>query len=156
MALPYRTTGSLRPVALLTRLSAVKLLVFCTLNSMADRVGEPLCSSVTLWRRPPCQTTHHAMSLIQIMDLELQLCQVFQGWLHIRWRICFKASHLSCQTESSPMQSCSKGTGLFRLAAFKLHLHSYFNFTEFLVETVWPSLRHSCRSELTRQGISLP
>ena len=23
-------------------------------------------------------------------------------------------------------------------------------------ETVWPSLRHSCRSELTRQGISLP
>ena len=23
-------------------------------------------------------------------------------------------------------------------------------------ETVWPSLRHSCGSELTRQGISLP
>ena len=23
------------------------------------------------------------------------------------------------------------------------------------METVWPSLRHSCRSELTRQGISL-
>ena len=31
-----------------------------------------------------------------------------------------------------------------------------FNFAESREETVWPSLRHSCRSELTRQGISLP
>ncbi len=38
----------------------------------------------------------------------------------------------------------------------QLHLHSEFNFTESRVETAWPSLRHSCRSELTRQGISLP
>ena len=37
-----------------------------------------------------------------------------------------------------------------------LHLHSEFNFTESRVETAWPSLCHSCRSELTRQGISLP
>src|SRR5205085_9433698 len=29
------------------------------------------------------------------------------------------------------------------------------NFTEPLVETAFKSLRHSCRSELTRQGISL-
>ena len=39
----------------------------------------------------------------------------------------------------------------FRLAAGTLHLHSEFNFTESRVETAWPSLRHSCRSELTRQ-----
>src|SRR6476620_6028920 len=32
----------------------------------------------------------------------------------------------------------------------------YFNVAESLEETVWPSLRHSCRSELTRQGISRP
>ena len=38
----------------------------------------------------------------------------------------------------------------------RLHLHKHFNFAESQEETVWPSLRHSCRSELTRQGISLP
>ncbi|MBS4163025.1 hypothetical protein PRO82_000314 [Candidatus Protochlamydia amoebophila] len=37
-----------------------------------------------------------------------------------------------------------------------LHLHSKFNFTRLILETVGKSLHHSCRSELTRQGISLP
>src|SRR5574339_245963 len=46
--------------------------------------------------------------------------------------------------------------GSFRLAAGRLHLHKHFNFAESQEETVWPSLRHSCGSELTRQGISLP
>src|SRR5438105_649553 len=36
-----------------------------------------------------------------------------------------------------------------------LHLHNNYSFTESLVETVIRSLRHSCRSELTRQGTSL-
>ena len=36
------------------------------------------------------------------------------------------------------------------------HLHRNYNFTELMVETVPRSLHHSCRSELTRQGISLP
>ena len=36
------------------------------------------------------------------------------------------------------------------------HLHRYYNFTELMVETASGSLHHSCRSELTRQGISLP
>ena len=56
----------------------------------------------------------------------------------------------------SPMQSYSKGSWGFRLAAGRLHHHKHFNFAESREETVWPSLRHSCRSELTRQGISLP
>ena len=47
-------------------------------------------------------------------------------------------------------------TGSFRLAAGMSHLHDNYSFTESLVETVLQSLRHSCRSELTRQGISLP
>ena len=37
-----------------------------------------------------------------------------------------------------------------------LSLDESAHFTESRVETAWPSLRHSCRSELTRQGISLP
>ena len=47
-------------------------------------------------------------------------------------------------------------TGSFRLVAGMLHLHNNYSFTESLVETVIRSLRHSCRSELTRQGTSLP
>ena len=47
-------------------------------------------------------------------------------------------------------------TGSFRLAAGMSHLHDNYSFTESLVETVVQSLRHSCRSELTRQGTSLP
>src|SRR5438094_5987453 len=35
------------------------------------------------------------------------------------------------------------------------HLHRDYSFTGSLVETAPKSLRHSCRSELTRQGISL-
>ena len=36
------------------------------------------------------------------------------------------------------------------------HLHGHFKFTKCMLETVKKSLHHSCRSELTRQGISLP
>jgi len=46
--------------------------------------------------------------------------------------------------------------GSFRPAAGNAHLHAYYNFTESIVETATKSLRHSCGSELTRQGISLP
>ena len=35
------------------------------------------------------------------------------------------------------------------------YLHHKYNFTESVLETVLQSLRHSCASELTRQGISL-
>ena len=44
--------------------------------------------------------------------------------------------------------------GSFRPGAGNQHLHWYFNFTGCIVETVPKSLRLSCGSELTRQGIS--
>ena len=46
--------------------------------------------------------------------------------------------------------------GSFRPGAGNQHLHWYFNFTGCIVETALKSLRLSCGSELTRQGISLP
>ena len=46
--------------------------------------------------------------------------------------------------------------GSFRPAVRFRHFHLKFNFTELQLETVRQSLRHSCRTELTRQGISLP
>src|SRR5579872_5447552 len=45
--------------------------------------------------------------------------------------------------------------GSFRPAAGNQHLHWYCNFAGIPIETVPKSLLHSCRSELTRQGISL-
>ncbi len=53
-------------------------------------------------------------------------------------------------------QATVSSTGSFRPVAGNLHLHRYYDFTESLVETVPKSLRLSCGSELTRQGISLP
>ena len=55
----------------------------------------------------------------------------------------------------SQYQARVKLTGSFRLSAGNRHLHRYCIFTELLPETVPQSLRHSCTSELTRQGISL-
>ena len=46
--------------------------------------------------------------------------------------------------------------GSFRLVAGNRHLHRYYNFAGWAVETVPKSLRLSCGAELTRQGISLP
>src|SRR5262249_16061849 len=46
-------------------------------------------------------------------------------------------------------------TGSFRPTTGTRHLHRDYNFTGSLEETAPKSLRHSCRSELTRQGISL-
>src|SRR5581483_10361419 len=43
----------------------------------------------------------------------------------------------------------------FRPTTGTRHLHRDYNFTGSLEETAPKSLRHSCRSELTRQGISL-
>ena len=50
----------------------------------------------------------------------------------------------------------SSSTGSFCPAAGLAHLYANFNFAEPFVETVPHSLHHSCGSELTRQGISLP
>ena len=50
----------------------------------------------------------------------------------------------------------TKGTNKGAGITGNQHLHWYFNFTGCIVETVPKSLRLSCGSELTRQGISLP
>src|SRR6476620_7338920 len=82
---------------------------------------------------------------------------VFQRCLHPNWRPGFNVSHLSYTSHSEHQyQTIVKVSGSFRPAARNEHLYSYCNFAEFMVETAGKSLLHSCRSELTRQGISLP
>src|SRR3989344_3394073 len=66
-------------------------------------------------------------------------------------------SHLCYAVASyTQYQDTVKLLGSFRLTAGNRHLHRYCIFTELFSETVPQSLHHSCASELTRQGISLP
>ena len=86
---------------------------------------------------------------------------------HYRWlfHISSRAEPKPCTSNLSPLfyavmkhtqyQARVKLTGSFRLSAGRGHLHPHCIFTELLPETVPQSLRHSCTSELTRQGISL-
>ena len=68
----------------------------------------------------------------------------------------FKVSHL-CYTLTKQLQYevTVKLLGSFRLTAGTRHLYRDCIFTEQVLETVSQSLRHSCTSELTRQGIAL-
>src|ERR671917_322938 len=85
------------------------------------------------------------------------LLSVERHRFHTHWRPSFTGSHLSYTiTFGYQCQAIVKVPGSFRPAARNEHLYSYCNFAGPVVETVGKSLRHSCRSELTRQGISLP
>jgi len=73
MALPYRTTGSLRPAFAPARhvCLAVKLpYAFTLLTRDTDRAeGTFVLLRYSLGGDRPSQTTHHTMSLIRITDL---------------------------------------------------------------------------------------
>ena len=62
-----------------------------------------------------------------------------------------------CIRYRDSISSCSKALrGLSVQSRVNTHLHVYYNFAGSPVETAPKSLRLSCGSELTRQGISLP
>ena len=68
----------------------------------------------------------------------------------------FKVSPLYYALIQQPQYEATvKLLGSFRLTAGTRHLHRDCIFTEQVLETVSQSLRHSCTSELTRQGIAL-
>ena len=68
----------------------------------------------------------------------------------------FKVSHLCYALIKQPQYEATvKLLGSFRLTAGRGHLHPHCIFTEQVLETVSQSLRHSCTSELTRQGNTL-
>ena len=81
---------------------------------------------------------------------------VFHWRLHDPQEDRFKVSHLCYAYITQPQyQAVVKLLGSFRLTTGNRHLHRYCIFTEQVLETVFHSLRHSCTSELTRQGITL-
>ena len=109
----------------------------------------------------PNQTAQITRSPARIHGIGVRI-QTQQGWCFI-----VDSGRSGERPSKSPSYSTHDGpkpntilqlrfTGSFRLAAGMSHLHDNYSFTESLVETVFQSLRHSCRSELTRQGTSLP
>ena len=81
---------------------------------------------------------------------------VFHWRLHIPQEECFNVSHLCYASIEQPQYEATvKLPGSFRLTAGTRHLYRDCIFTEQVLETVSQSLRHSCTSELTRQGNTL-
>ena len=81
---------------------------------------------------------------------------VFHWRLNVNRNLHIKVSHLCYATNShTQYQVVVKLPGSFRPTTGSRHLHRHRIFTELVLETVPQSLRHSCTSELTRQGISL-
>jgi hypothetical protein len=106
MALPYRTTGSLRPTFVPAR-SVVSqsstLMPLHTLRTMSDRAERTfVLLRYSLGGDRPSQTTHHTWSPIRIEGPRLER-QAHQGGISRlapqNWRSRFKASHLSYTVE---------------------------------------------------------
>ena len=109
----------------------------------------------------PSQTDPLTRSLARIYGTGLDI-QLFKGGISLmtppgltsRLQSLPPMLHMSTQI---PISDYSKRfMGSFRLSAGIRHFHRNYNFAEIHVETVPASLHDSCRSELARQGISLP
>src|SRR3569833_789338 len=102
MALPYRTTGSLRPAFAPARrvcLAVKRPYAFALKSAISARAeGTFVLLRYSLGGDRPSQTTHQtqtpARKTGQGKNPE-HARVVFQGWLHANWRPHFKASHLS-------------------------------------------------------------
>jgi hypothetical protein len=164
MALPRRTTGSLDPTFVPARpvcLAVNPAYALALHGGFPIRLSRALSASVTIWEATapvklpvwPCPPPRRG---VQVRATELS------GWY-------FTVASPSAETEGSqaptyPTQTEPllmtrvqlRCTGSFRLDAGIRRLHRNHKFAEPLAKTVVRSVRHSCRSELTRQGISLP
>ena len=157
MALPLRTTGSLWPTfvsARLVSLTVRQAYAIALYERFLTVLSLPSHASVTIWEASAPVKLPTTMSLRRITAIvRYQNKRVFHWWptstpllqCLLLYQICFPNTNVK-------LQRC---TGLSVNYA-NSHLHGEFNFTELMLRTAEKSLRHSCRSELTRQGISLP
>ena len=109
----------------------------------------------------PSQTAHLTLSshLIQGGLLELQYTKggIQRATPYQPKPILPSLPPILCIRYRDSISSYSKALrGLSVQSRVNTHLHAFFNFAGPPVETAPKSLRHSCGSELTRQGISLP
>ncbi len=165
MALPCGTTGSLRPAFAPARPVglAVKLpYAFALYGWFPISLREPSRASVTFWEATaPVKLPTRQCPRSRLTGRRLE-AQNIQGGIST-----LAPPRPESRLQSLPpilrrlsrasLPSYSKGSrGLSVLPRVQGIFTPECNFAESLVETVGKSLRHSCRSELTRQGISLP
>ena len=115
----------------------------------------------TLGGDRPSQTAHLTMSRAVLQRSRLESQQSKSGipklTPHMPKHMLLRLPPILCINCRDSISSYSKALrGLSVQSRVNTHLHGQYNFTESLVETVPRSLRLSCGSELTRQGISLP
>ena len=164
MALPYRTTGSLSPTFVLAPLVCVAIkhpYAFTLYGRFPSGLRLPSRASVTIWEatapvKLPARQCPAPCFRESVRNPE-----------HPGWYFNVGSAETAIPASQPPTYSTQnipnltvklqlRFMGSFRLAAGRGYLHPQDNFAESLVETAGMSLRHSCRSELTRQGISLP
>ena len=109
----------------------------------------------------PSQTAHLTMSPHRFHGCRLESQQLKGGIPtsapHSLTRMFLSLPPILYINGRDSISSYSKALrGLSVQSRVNTHLHVYYNFAGPTVETVPKSLRHSCGSELTRQGISLP
>ena len=109
----------------------------------------------------PSQTARLTLSQTRIHGIRLESQQPKSGIPtaapHPPKEVLPSVPPILCISCRDPISSYSKALrGLSVQSRVNTHLHVYYNFAGPPVETVPKSLLHSCGSELTRQGISLP
>ena len=109
----------------------------------------------------PSQTAHLTMSRSVLQRYRLESQQSKSGIPKLApqtpKRLLLSLPPILCINCRDSISSYSKALrGLSVQSRVNTHLHVYYNFAGPPVETVPKSLLHSCGSELTRQGISLP
>ena len=109
----------------------------------------------------PSQTAHLTMFRIRFHGIRLESQQPKSGIPKLTpprpktWLLSLPP--ILCINCRDSISSYSKALrGLSVQSRVNTHLHVYYNFAGSPVETAPKSLLHSCGSELTRQGISLP
>ena len=134
----------------------------CTLRTISNRTeGTFGRLRYSLGGDRPSQTAHLTMSPHRFHGCRLESQQLKGGIPtsapHSLTRMFLSLPPILYINGRDSISSYSKALrGLSVQSRVNTHLHVYYNFAGPTVETVPKSLRHSCGSELTRQGISLP
>ena len=133
-------------------------LCLCTPADYQPRWGT-FGASVTLWEATaPDQTTR--LTLFPWPDNGSGLESIFQGWYFRMappsWPWFQSLPPILHMKASDPISGYSKGARGLSVQSRVTGIFTVLQFRRVSLETVSRSLRHSCRSELTRQGISLP
>ena len=164
MAIPLYATGSLSPtfvpappVGVTVKLPSA----FALFKWFPTILREPLSASDTL-SEATAQVKLPAWHCPTAGSRRLVRNPILQGWYpnsdsDTTGVISSQSPTYPVHAVQNPSIKLKKSSmGSFRPGAGNQHLHWYFNFTGCIVETASKSLRLSCGSELTRQGISLP